>query len=697
MKKGYDNATQDKRGIFTRFLPISWKMPANDNTAHSGVISAIQNLLGITRQDIVQSRSESFLDTADDDFLDHWAEVVGLSRRLDETDDHLRNRIKAYITAQRGTIPAIIAGIKDYFDDPDLGVSIYEPYKNIFFTNKSLLNGTDKIKGNYYRYCVIDISISKSVDPDELQKVVDKYKTAGIEVFYTYVPGLSLNIKVVEGLGNLIPLHLPSFFTNDFGQDEWQYATDHLLEVDGLVSPIKKSIFTTNKSLLNSTNVLSGGDTQGRLSYNALFYGTDMNPTMSSDVSHLLSGNEELPSSAYVSTRNKDNLYANLPLRTQTDYLKEIYGYLQQSISGSFDTVTNDYNFTLRVSDSVPNKDYGIIFTCLNAINFSLDKNGNLNVTIGTPVSLHSAILDKLVLNLLNALSFSLVGNTLQVNNGSFGSASETAIAPLSVYQALDITRFYKDAVNQLDEQVNQPIQYIKVALSHTLAGANLGRVTILDKNGNDVSDSASWITYDTLGNVQSTPNGLNITDSSLRNSSWILKLSKPMSISSIAVATGQYDNTASMAVSVSSSLTHFITIYHGAIFNDTISLLSLSGALVKSQVRAFLASKLDNISLTLALQSANKEKTLVQCYNFSNGAWDSLMTFSSPTMSYQTINISNILDYLSDSGVFVTRILMGTKPNYVANFGYYGLRFQINGVGYQSLPLTISEWRTTF
>ena len=193
---GYNKATSDPRGLFTRFLPPTWRNTDSSNVVHNAIIKSIATTLVTAESDLLDSRAESYLDTASGVFLDKWGSFSGVIRRDNETDDHYRVRIKQWFTKKKGTVNSLIDNIKEEFEGID--VYIYEPWRNIFYTNKSVLNGVDRLQGFYYRFAVIDIHISSTVDVKKLAKLVDRYKDAGVIVYFTYDTGLSITTDAYD-------------------------------------------------------------------------------------------------------------------------------------------------------------------------------------------------------------------------------------------------------------------------------------------------------------------------------------------------------------------------------------------------------------------------------------------------------------------------------------------------------------------
>jgi len=197
MVSDYKNADGDYRGVLERYLPTAYKTIGNGSDVHMGLLGALKQMLVTTEQDIIDGTRQVFLANANSWALDLYGDWVGESRKGDLDDDY-RARIIEKITLGRGTVGNIIKGIKREINDPDLTVSVYEPWRNIFILNKSFLNGADRLIGKFYRYAVVQVTLNKYVNALELQMIADKYKSAGVSLMFVYREG------IVAGDGTLL-------------------------------------------------------------------------------------------------------------------------------------------------------------------------------------------------------------------------------------------------------------------------------------------------------------------------------------------------------------------------------------------------------------------------------------------------------------------------------------------------------------
>lgn len=337
--KGYNSANGDKRGILERFLPTTYRTTDDGSNAHNAFFGAIKNSIETTRDDVENISLQVYFTKATGRFLDLYGKYIGLSRNTDESDESYRDRLVSYIKTKRGTIDAIISGIRNELNDPDVPVSIYETWRNIFILNQSKLNGLDYIMGEKYRYAVIEVTIGKYVEPDILKDIVSRYKAYGVLVIYRYSLGITDNYydSVVD-------------FSDNYYNSDKEYSTIPATEPyfknytvtlgDSPLTTDDINSFTTNKSNINGTDVLSGNPE------NAYIYDYSKSP------SHHIIG--------YVPDTDKIANHA------------DVYSYI-------YDNNVSDskYNFTTEPYLVTSKKDS-------NYFNFSVPKNSSLILGVDT-------------------------------------------------------------------------------------------------------------------------------------------------------------------------------------------------------------------------------------------------------------------------------------------------------------------------
>ncbi|QDJ97610.1 hypothetical protein PALS1_177 [Staphylococcus phage PALS_1] len=284
------------------------------------LIDALNEEMNQVEKDAIESKLQSSLKTSTSEYLDKFGDWFGVYRKTDENDDVYRARIIKYLLLKRGTNNAIIDAIKDYLGRDDIDVSVYEPFTNIFYTNKSHLNGEDHLMGYYYRFAVINVSIGDYF-PVEIIDVINEFKPAGVTLYVTYDGASTIRggaiIKWLDGLPKIETYQEFDRFT---GYDDTFYGHINInqrKETDNSSS----GIFKTNHSLINSLDVLTGSSSVGRQYVNygyvtSYFY----NPSMTSSVNQISSSTEgrgqEVPTDYYMYTSTKNNNTVELNMQT---------------------------------------------------------------------------------------------------------------------------------------------------------------------------------------------------------------------------------------------------------------------------------------------------------------------------------------------------------------------------------------------
>lgn len=231
-----------------------------DDTNFS-VLNALNYELTQAEQETIASKIQSSLESATGEYLDTWGDWFGVYRKDGWDDEYYRGRIIRYLLLKRSTIPAIIDALVDFLEDNDAHIEIYEPWKNIFYTNKSKLNGEDHMMGYYYRFAIIDISIDRPFPP-EIIEVIKAFKPAGV-LFYVRLD-MSKNPSTT-------PVQYPFAFVDVSNKTELDIMNGLTYDINGNMNltdqveqVVTNDIFHTNRSLLNGTDVLAGSFTHGR-------------------------------------------------------------------------------------------------------------------------------------------------------------------------------------------------------------------------------------------------------------------------------------------------------------------------------------------------------------------------------------------------------------------------------------------------
>uniref|UniRef100_A0AAU6MXG9 Virion structural protein n=1 Tax=Staphylococcus phage 184DA TaxID=3110532 RepID=A0AAU6MXG9_9CAUD len=270
-------------------------------------------------KDAIESKLQSSLKTSTSEYLDKFGDWFGVYRKTDENDDDYRARIIKYLLLKRGTNNAIIEAIKDYLGKDDIDVSVYEPFKNIFYTNKSHLNGEDRLMGYYYRFAVINVSIGDYF-PVEIIDVINEFKPAGVTLYVTYDGASTIRggaiIKWLDGLPKIETYQEFDRFT---GYDDTFYGHINMnqsKDTDNSTS----DVFKTNHSLINSLDVLTGSSSVGRKYVNYGYvtsYAYNPGTTSSvSQISNTTGRGQEVPTDYYMYTSIKNNNTVELSMQT---------------------------------------------------------------------------------------------------------------------------------------------------------------------------------------------------------------------------------------------------------------------------------------------------------------------------------------------------------------------------------------------
>ena len=400
---GYKNATGDDRRLFMRFLPTPWRNLTDEKNTHNALLGSITTLAETEEADLKQSKDESFLDTASGVFLNKWGNFSGVFRRDNETDEHYRTRIKRWFTKKKGTVNSLVDNILEEFEDDNLDVYIYEPWRNIFYLNRSLLNGVDHLQGHYYRFAVIDIHISENIDVKRLAYIVDRYKDAGVMVYFTYENGMNLDATVYD-----LQLH-PEFSAEAFIDFNGSHYLQDTFPLGALANPdqFDANLFYTNDSHLNGEDVLSGSPYHDRNHYNFIGYGPLDKTLDSKDIlSDMVLGVTEYDDMAYKLTNTFDGL-----------------GYK-----------IDNHNKQYRKSE--------LVKMIILAINFYIDDNGDLQYHVDTEASKDDPLHDKYSYYVdvaLNHLDFKVIDNTILAY-----------ITKPIVDESNQVIKMINDAVNEL-------------------------------------------------------------------------------------------------------------------------------------------------------------------------------------------------------------------------------------------------------
>lgn len=341
------------------------------------IIDMFSEELNSIERDALDSRIQSSLNTATGKYLDIYGDWYGLYRKDDEKDETYRDRILEYVLLKRGTNNSIIDAIRRFLEDEEIYVNVYEPFQNIFYTNKSHLNGEDHLMGDYYRFAIIDITIGKRF-PLEIIEEINKFKPAGVKVFFTYDSSYETSEDKI--ITNVFPKRYPKVTTYqnvDIFRGYGRLLYGHLSLGMAKVNEIS-DVFKTNNSLINSLDVLSGSATVGREYYNFTYKTKDSYIPKPNDFVTSISvenrnvEGEELNKDFYTDTNTRNNLSPETTIkpsegRTSVYFNFDINEYLKRNgintvtleldnkelreyVSNYFGEVTLDFDMKAMVS-----------------------------------------------------------------------------------------------------------------------------------------------------------------------------------------------------------------------------------------------------------------------------------------------------------------------------------------------------------
>lgn len=311
------------------------KRPEKYDDTNFAVLNALNYELTQAEQETIASKIQSSLESATDTYLDTWGDWFGVYRKDGWDDEYYRARIIRELLLKRGTIPAIIDALVDFLNDNDAVIQIYEPWRNIFYTNKSKLNGDDHLMGYYYRFAIIDISIDRPF-PSEIVEIIKAFKPAGVLFYLRLDTSLAKNKTTVES---------PYVYLDVTNKTELEFLNGLYYDLRGNINlsdqrtqVVGNNIFHTNNSKLNGEDVLAGAFNHGR-GYIHLASTTllDYTPKATDSMSNLKTTLGEAGSDMYNQTKEKDGRTASI----QVPATKNVHTLYSNSLDfGDYDYST---------------------------------------------------------------------------------------------------------------------------------------------------------------------------------------------------------------------------------------------------------------------------------------------------------------------------------------------------------------------
>lgn len=240
----------------------SYKTDYNSNKTelNQTILDIFDEQLHKVEDETIASKSQSFLKTASDEWLDFWGSWFGLRRKKGQDDESYRQDILEHVKHARSTIPGLRTAISKFLHTSINNVQIYEPFNDVFLLNdpKSKLNTNKYLYGeDYYREALIDIEIGVPAPP-ELIDIINWFRPAGVLWLITYRPSLG-DAQVWEA--SPLNAHLETeLITLDYLIGLSKHLALNLTPDSKFGDSVGSSQpFILNDSLLNSTDLILGG------------------------------------------------------------------------------------------------------------------------------------------------------------------------------------------------------------------------------------------------------------------------------------------------------------------------------------------------------------------------------------------------------------------------------------------------------
>jgi hypothetical protein len=293
---------------FLKHLLPAWKRGIEDKRkANAAILASLDRELKDSEKASIEGRVLMSLNTSSGEWLEQYGKIFGVPRKDDEADGDYRQRIINYVLLRRGTIPAIKDAIREFLQDFDSHIEIYEPFNNVFVLNQSKLNGPDNFLGEYYTVAVMDIKISRPF-PVSIVDVINEFKPAGVTVRLTYRPGAyGKNASIIDTESSVEAYTKLSIMN---GMNDRIHG--HL----NLTSRTRQTgdeagLFMLNSSHLNSSDVLVGSRSVTNPAFNVASYSTeDKRFTTNSTIPDVLAATTEMSPDFYAKTGSLSDQYA---------------------------------------------------------------------------------------------------------------------------------------------------------------------------------------------------------------------------------------------------------------------------------------------------------------------------------------------------------------------------------------------------
>ncbi len=229
---------------------------SSDDSVNNAIIGALDDQLSDSEQRFLKTKVETSLGTADGNWLDKWGYWFGQRRLNGWSDDEYRQHIIYHVTHGRNTIDSIKEAIANFLNVNKDSIYIYEPYRDMFILNDSLLNSNKCLPSTYYRYAAIDIRISSNI-PDEVISIINLFRPAGVLWVLTHdINRFDENAQVFD-MESPKELYSPSisykYFIGLVNKENYVLTASN-----NEYSAIENPFIYNSNSLLNSDSLLDG-------------------------------------------------------------------------------------------------------------------------------------------------------------------------------------------------------------------------------------------------------------------------------------------------------------------------------------------------------------------------------------------------------------------------------------------------------
>lgn len=626
-----------------------------DDTNFS-VLNALNYELTQAEQETIASKIQSSLESATGEYLDTWGDWFGVYRKDGWDDDYYRGRIIRYLLLKRSTIPAIIDALIDFLEDNDAHIEIYEPWKNIFYTNRSKLNGEDHLMGYYYRFAIIDISIDRPFPP-EIIEVIKAFKPAGV-LFYVRLD-MSKNPSTT-------PVQHPFAFIDVSNKTELDIMNGLHYDIRGNINlsqqasdTITNNIFHTNNSLLNGEDVLAGAFGHGRdlLHLASVTTLKDLKPTETMTFTDIKTELGEADSELCMQTKDSDNRVAEITIPKSPLYVHNAYAWRADG-TDRFTTVYPTENILLNTS-KVTKLDHWKSTVALS--NHPFYKNGTENMfRIDNPNSKENYVYTDWYPASLGEWTFSFKGfqNSALSNFDMYvfwrkEDPSQTGFIKLFSYDNFTVSGLTtKESLLTLPEGTKDV--YIRI-----------------DNNGSKIADTTAelWFIEPVLrkGNMVGVPY-TTAPSEDYTNAYPIYKGVYTSDNTTQSTEPGDYtwypinekvDQTNTKLYSTF-DVGKYLDNYHSKDYQRLATELGETQALNTLFNTFYVSTK-----LRAMLSPTNGLKAKIQLYDFMNNAWH---TLSEPTLTLNQTELNlpanRITDYLNDNKLLFIRYVFPPKDN---------------------------------